>query len=277
MNTEPFISYSRADKEYVRQCVDRLKASGFPAWQDATAIRLGDSFPNAISTAVADASAGVVFWSENYEKSGWCTNELNMLFQRFTAEKMPLLVAQLDDTPVPSLIGSQIQIAVRPEPEAFADQIAGVLRERGPTAPDALAGLGTEVDLALLDDSAIEWLARELSRRGYQPRNDDTARIDGGIPAALGATERIELRIRSNSEEAFRDLESALNVLDTHNAFIRNLREKLDQGGLGVAETGHELELKKRSQRRAEEQTHIRTILSQLIVRFESFGREHLA
>jgi len=69
-----FISYSRKDKPIAKALADDLAAAGVPVWWDRE-IYPGDDFHNAIVTALDEAQAVIVIWSEHSAASPWVRDE----------------------------------------------------------------------------------------------------------------------------------------------------------------------------------------------------------
>lgn len=78
--TKVFISYSRADTEYVSHLVDALRERGFDTWFDAN-IRTGNEWDNAIEREIKAAQVMVLILSESSVASDNVKDEMSYALQ----------------------------------------------------------------------------------------------------------------------------------------------------------------------------------------------------
>ena len=78
-----FVSYSRKDEAAVTKIVSALKEKGYPIWQDtsgpASGIPFSTKWFDIIEEAVYSASGAIIFHSENWEASGPCQDEYELM------------------------------------------------------------------------------------------------------------------------------------------------------------------------------------------------------
>ncbi len=97
-----FVSYSRKDEAAVTKVVSALKEKGYPIWQDtsgpASGIPFSTKWFDIIEEAVYSASGAIIFHSENWEASGPCQDEYELM--RKTGKEDCLMVietAEIED------------------------------------------------------------------------------------------------------------------------------------------------------------------------------------
>ena len=86
---EVFLSYSRTDFDAAKRLASSLEAEGFTVWWDRD-ITPGTSFDKAIETALAEARAVVVLWSEDSVDSNWVKAEAAEALER--GRLVPVLI-----------------------------------------------------------------------------------------------------------------------------------------------------------------------------------------
>jgi TolB-like protein/Flp pilus assembly protein TadD len=121
-----FISYARPDKERVRPIVAALEAAGRRVWWDHH-LEGGAVFAREIETALRDAAAVIVVWSQASVESDWVRDEAAV-----GRDRRRLVPIRLDDVAAP--LGFRQYQAIRfdswdgrPDSEAFQ----GLLRSLG--------------------------------------------------------------------------------------------------------------------------------------------------
>jgi len=70
-----FFSYASEDAEQVLQFREAFKQADVPVWIDNEQIGYGDSIPGRINAALTDCSGAVLFFSPNYIRKPWTTEE----------------------------------------------------------------------------------------------------------------------------------------------------------------------------------------------------------
>lgn len=74
--SDVFISYAHDDQAAARLVAERLKAAGFSVFYDVEAVVTGDSFSDAIRSALQGAKAVLVLLSSHSRRSSWVQDEL---------------------------------------------------------------------------------------------------------------------------------------------------------------------------------------------------------
>ena len=59
-----------------------LKAEGFTAFMDRTAIRVGDEVDSTIKEGIRNSMSAIIIFSQNYAYSTWCLDELVLIVER---------------------------------------------------------------------------------------------------------------------------------------------------------------------------------------------------
>ncbi|XP_063943437.1 disease resistance protein RPV1-like [Daucus carota subsp. sativus] len=59
-----------------------LKAEGFTAFMDRTAIRVGDEVDSTIKEGIRNSMSAIIIFSQNYAYSTWCLDELVLILER---------------------------------------------------------------------------------------------------------------------------------------------------------------------------------------------------
>ncbi|WOG86902.1 hypothetical protein DCAR_0206121 [Daucus carota subsp. sativus] len=61
---------------------EALKAEGFTAFMDRTAIRVGDEVDSTIKEGIRNSMSAIIIFSQNYAYSTWCLDELVLILER---------------------------------------------------------------------------------------------------------------------------------------------------------------------------------------------------
>ncbi|MBL8152956.1 MAG: toll/interleukin-1 receptor domain-containing protein [Anaerolineae bacterium] len=96
-----FISYSRRDKACAYKIQRQLEAQGFKIWIDKNDIPAGAAFPNSLLTAIREAAAVLVLWSQQAKESNFVEKEIKAAEEQRLMRDMPLVPVWLDNTPLP--------------------------------------------------------------------------------------------------------------------------------------------------------------------------------
>lgn len=100
-----FISYSREDAICAGKVASKLAVSGYSFWQDVKRLRGGDNMLQRIFTAIEEADAFVVVWSENSQKSEWVKREVIKALEVQATRKQQgkpfkVIPYKIDETPI---------------------------------------------------------------------------------------------------------------------------------------------------------------------------------
>lgn len=139
-----FLSHSTKDKPFTRQLARDLEKAGFETWVDIEDIPDGSTWPREIEKAIHQCAAMVVIMSKDGRESEWVERETLLAMDL----KKPLLIARLDDTPLPlQLINRQFTDFRTDIAEGTRELIAALKALRLTKMPkDPLPALSAEPD-----------------------------------------------------------------------------------------------------------------------------------
>lgn len=100
-----FISHSSADKPFVRRLKDALESKGLTTWLDEAEIRVGESIPKKIASAIAASEIFCIVLSRTSHDSKWVEREFNAFLPFFIKNEKAIVPCKIDDSPCPVLIG----------------------------------------------------------------------------------------------------------------------------------------------------------------------------
>ncbi|NNK53029.1 MAG: toll/interleukin-1 receptor domain-containing protein, partial [Flavobacteriaceae bacterium] len=89
-----FISYSRADSDYVSGLVDALRSKGFDVWFDKN-IRSGNEWDNTIEREIKNADAMVLILSDTSVQSDNVKDEMSYAMQ-LSKSVIPIKIEECD-------------------------------------------------------------------------------------------------------------------------------------------------------------------------------------
>jgi len=96
-----FISYTKADKAFVRRLAARLTKENFPVWLDEHDLIAGDPLSQTIGKALEAAKVILVVVSKASVKSKWLRYELNVATERMIKGECRVIPLVIDDTALP--------------------------------------------------------------------------------------------------------------------------------------------------------------------------------
>jgi len=96
-----FVSYSRVDTAKADLLVEYLHSEGFAVWLDRLAVSPGDSFVEAINTALTDASYLLLLVSTNSLRSPWVNREW---MSAMASKETVIIPIRLDSSKLPALL-----------------------------------------------------------------------------------------------------------------------------------------------------------------------------
>ena len=134
------LSFAGAQRDYVEQVAEALKARGVRCFYDADEqIELWGKYLAEELPAIygEQAAAVVVFVSAEYAARDWTRLERRAALTRAVRERREyVLPARFDDTPLPGLLSDMVTVDLRTRtPQQFAAMIADKLAALGITAP----------------------------------------------------------------------------------------------------------------------------------------------
>ena len=141
------LSFAGAQRDYVEQVAQALKARGVRCFYDADEqIELWGKYLAEELPAIygEQAAAVVVFVSAEYAARDWTRLERRAALNRAVRERREyVLPARFDDTPLPGLLSDMVTVDLRTRtPQQFAAMIAAKLAALGITAPASPADAG---------------------------------------------------------------------------------------------------------------------------------------
>ena len=130
------LSFAGAQRDYVEQVAEALKARGVRCFYDADEqIELWGKYLAEELPAIygEQAAAVVVFVSAEYAARDWTRLERRAALNRAVRERREyVLPARFDDTPLPGLLSDMVAVDLRTRtPQQFAAMIAGKLAALG--------------------------------------------------------------------------------------------------------------------------------------------------
>jgi TIR domain len=145
------LSFAGAQRDYVEQVAQALKARGLRCFYDADEqIDLwGKYLAEELPTIYGEqAAAVVVFISAEYAERDWTRHERRAALARAVRERREyVLPARFDDTPLPGLLPDMVTVDLRTRtPQQFAAMVAGKLAALATTVPAPSAGTGRLLD-----------------------------------------------------------------------------------------------------------------------------------
>ena len=134
------LSFAGAERDYVGQVAEALKAQGVRCFYDADEhIELwGKCLAEELPVIYGEqAAVVVVFVSAEYVARDWTRHERRAALARAVRERREyVLPARFDDTPLPGLLANIVTVDVRRRsPQQFAEMVAGKLAALGVGAP----------------------------------------------------------------------------------------------------------------------------------------------
>jgi formylglycine-generating enzyme required for sulfatase activity len=125
-----FISYSHADREFVDQLADRLKASGVNVWIDKWMIKVGDSITDKINEGIGASDWLIVVLSCASVSSKWVREELNAAMIRNIEQGkhafiLPILIEECE---LPIILRHRKYANFKDDPEYAFQELLEVVR-----------------------------------------------------------------------------------------------------------------------------------------------------
>jgi TIR domain len=131
--TQPtiFMSHSSKDREFTTRLAERLQKAGFRCWVDLEDIPDGSTWPREIEKGVIDCGAMIVVMSKDSRESEWVERETLMAMEL----RKPLLIARIDDAPLPLHLINRQYTDFRKPTEAVYKKLIAALRKMPLTEP----------------------------------------------------------------------------------------------------------------------------------------------
>jgi hypothetical protein len=133
-----FVSYSHADRDFVKPITDLIRVAGVRVFRDEDSIAPGKQWKLVISKSLTSCRTVLVFWSSNAARSKAVEGE----YRRAVDRKKDVVPVLLDDTPLPEALSTYQWID-------FRQAVINAQRWVGPTVvADRMPG--QKVTLALV-------------------------------------------------------------------------------------------------------------------------------
>jgi hypothetical protein len=219
------LSFAGAQRGYVEQVAEALKARGVRCFYDADEqIDLwGKHLAEELAAIYGErAAAAVVFISAEYAAADWTRLERRAALSRAVRERREyVLPARFDDTLLPGLLIDIVTVDLRTRtPQEFAAVIAAKLAALGITSPDAGAARpagavrADEADLRRLgvhaaisvpgvpDEIPPEYVPRDTDADGHGVRAAVAAAARGGFVLLVGGSSAGKTRCAAEAARA---------------------------------------------------------------------------
>ncbi len=103
-----FISYSSADREFVRRLARDLQTHGAVIWLDEWEINVGDEIRQKVEHGIAEYDYFAIVLSKHSVASTWVEKELNAAFMKeVNTKRIVILPVKLEDCVIPLLISGK--------------------------------------------------------------------------------------------------------------------------------------------------------------------------
>lgn len=126
-----FMSHSSLDRDFTTRLAQRLHDAGFRCWVDMDDIPDGSTWIREIEKAVQGCGALIVVMSKDGRESEWVERETLMGMNL----RKPLLIARIDDTPLPLHLINRQYTDFRARPEAAFRKLIAALQKAPLTEP----------------------------------------------------------------------------------------------------------------------------------------------
>jgi hypothetical protein len=123
--TQPyiFLSHSTKDRAFTEKLAEHLHGAGFRAWVDVQDIPDGSTWLRVIEGAVTDCGAMIVVMSKDGRDSEWVERETLLAM----GLRKPILIARIDDTPLPLHLINRQYTDFRARPNAAYKKLIAAL------------------------------------------------------------------------------------------------------------------------------------------------------
>lgn len=183
-----FISHSSRDKSLARQIKLELESRKLDVWLDEASIRVGQSIPEEIATAISKCAVFCLLISETSKNSSWVKRELNSFMSKWISGGAVLVPCRLDSVEMPTLI-NDIKYADFSETfEEGLDQLLGAVSIQEEVQFQRELEDTRQKLLSVLTPPNIAWFIHYFSRSERYFIGD---RREERWPTALGHLEEV--------------------------------------------------------------------------------------
>ena len=180
-----FLSHASEDKPFARRLTDALEDHDMEVWLDERRIRVGQSIPQEVASAIDAADVLCVVISEASDRSNWVRREANAFLMQMLASTGVVLPCRLDDTPPPPLIGDVKYADFRSSfEEGLASLLQGAAIKEEIDRREQVADTASEVVRALNADE-LAFFVLHFTRPGGIPHYSVSDRREERIPTLL--------------------------------------------------------------------------------------------
>jgi|GEM_PF-2227484 RNA polymerase sigma factor, sigma-70 family len=160
-----FLSYAHTDAEIAGEVAKALVEIGltvFDVFAESAALWGADLYSSLGEIYPEQAHAAIVLLSEEYNRSSWCSRELDLLVRR--AGELPdsgfILPVRLDDSPVPTLVANLLYLELR---TTGATELAKLAKKR----LEHWKEQGQEILARLTDDELMNRVATQRDTQAF--------------------------------------------------------------------------------------------------------------
>jgi hypothetical protein len=125
-----FISHAGPDSAKASAVADLLGKASMQVRFDREELRLGDTFLRFMESALSASDYCLLLWSQNAARTPWVQLEWEAALYRSVQERRSfLLLARLDEAPVPALLGPRLRVELFPDLQPGVAQIIATWRD----------------------------------------------------------------------------------------------------------------------------------------------------
>jgi hypothetical protein len=255
-----FLSYATEDTGQVTKFREAFKERGVPVWIDNEQIGYGNSIPGEINAALTECSGAVLFFSKNYVKKPWTTEERNALvYQMLEKGDFKLVVVQLEQCEIPPILKHRLWLS-KDSPSSlsiFFNQWLGNVEtdQKDEEISDFIL---------VIDDRTVERLASKITEHLQLNKTNSTNDI------SFSTRQFGELRIKLLNplpETLHDEIRFQLRMIGTHEFFRRDFQSKHAEGGLGIFEPAFKLQLQKKISKLENSRQELRDAVDALVAK----------
>ena len=254
-----FFSYASEDAEQVLQFREAFKQADVPVWIDNEQIGYGDSIPGRINAALTDCSGAVLFFSPNYIRKPWTTEERNALvYQMLERGDFKVVVVRLQPCEIPPILNHRLWLG-----NGLPSKLSGFFKQ----------WLGKiEIDqqneeiadfILVIDDRTAERLATEITEH-LQISNRSRPNDINFMTKQFG---KLKIKLITPTESLHDEIRHQLRMIRTHDFFRREFQAKLAEGALGIFEPGFKLQLQNKMSELENARQNLREAIDALVAK----------
>ena len=190
-----FISYSWADKPFVRNLANRLEQNGYSIWLDEKELVPGDKISSKIADAIDDSRVVVIVITENSINSKWLKYELDLAISIMIEKEIRIIPILKGNIELPNQIKNLVYADFRQKSRHGYESLLNALKEEIPSAAAKTSfrlQIGYLLERAFDSKSQISMFLHSSDWRRYEVvKINDVMGFDEGlvIPYAIISTD----------------------------------------------------------------------------------------